>query len=331
MPDNAALTMPNPGTDPSGKPRPALSATQDLPPIIAPKEVPSEKDASPPEPAPAGAEPPAPPASSSEPEKKDETPPWMKAELTKERNRRRQAERLAGERDQQLATALEALKSVQPKAEPKTEPDTPRPIRPRREGFDSPVAYETALDEYEVRLADWAAGVTAKQVSAKTRREIEETQRKDREEAQKKHQGQVAQAIRERWEQGIERATEKYPDWEDVARADDVQITEPMAATLMQIENGPEVAYYLGKHKTEAARIAQMGTAAQAVELGRIVEKMNAPAKPEVSRAPPPIKPLRSANGAVERGLDELSMDEYAQKALIRINPARAKQLGYVK
>ncbi len=75
------------------------------------------------------------------------------------------------------------------------------------------------------------------------------------------------------------------------------------AASIMEEENGEEVAYYLGKHIKEARKIFAMKPSARDREIGKLSAKIAsqtvAPQKP--SKAPPPIAPV-SATSAVNDG-----------------------------
>lgn len=319
MPDTTALTMPNPGVDPSGKPRPALSATQDLPKVIAPEQTPEPTPEPQPEP------------SKSEPVKEtkpDETPPWMKAEITKQRNLRRQAEQRERELQARIDTLAKSVEQLSAKREPepKTEPESPRPLRPRRDQFNTPEAYEAALDNHDQALTEWVAKQASTSASEKTKRQLEAERAEGERRTIQQRNEEIAKSLREQWNTKREKAIEKYADYEEIAESDDVTISEPMATTLMLMENGADIAYALGKKPEEAARIARLPPILQAAELGRLSVSLQE--KPQVSKAPPPIRPVSQKGAAVERGDEELSTEEYAAKHMARINPARARLIA---
>ena len=93
-------------------------------------------------------------------------------------------------------------------------------------------------------------------------------------------------------------AAEKYADFKQVAYGDHVRITQVMADTIRASEVGPDVAYYLGSHPSEAAKIADLPPFLQAKEIGRLEAKLlsDPPVKKSTS-APPPIAPV-TARGA---------------------------------
>lgn len=64
----------------------------------------------------------------------------------------------------------------------------------------------------------------------------------------------------------------------------------------MSLENGGDVAYYLGTHMDEAKKIAAMPPLKQIIEVGKIAHKLSLePSKPKPSKAPAPISPLSGA------------------------------------
>ena len=111
----------------------------------------------------------------------------------------------------------------------------------------------------------------------------------------------------------------EHPDYEAVAKAPHVPITQAVAEEILQSDNPPAVAYYLGSHLDEAAAIAQMSPAQISRAIGRIEGRLSAPASSEaprqiepktVSRAPAPVTTLSGAP-AVKKSYTDMSMREY--------------------
>lgn len=138
---------------------------------------------------------------------------------------------------------------------------------------------------------------------------VEESKQKQIEEAQKRHQ-----TFKEK-EQAFAAA---HPDYEDVAKAEHVPINQAMAEAIIESDEAPAIAYYLGQNLEEAHAIAQMSPIAAARAIGRIESKLSAktsvqsPATPAktVTRAPEPVTIL-SGSPAVNKSYDDMSMDEY--------------------
>lgn len=210
-------------------------------------------------------------------------------ELTKEKHEaRREAEALQRERDYWRE---QAMKSGKPEQDAPTKAEEPTG-EPTREQFD----FDDA--QYMRAWYKWQ----------REQERAEESKRKQEEEAQKRHK-----AFREK-EQAFAAA---HPDYEDVAKAEHVPITKEMAEVIIESDEAPAIAYYLGQNLEEAAAIAQMSPLAAARAIGRIEAKLSAkppvqtaiPAK-TVTKAPEPITTLSGAP-AVTVSYEEMSMAEY--------------------
>jgi colicin import membrane protein len=163
------------------------------------------------------------------------------------------------------------------KAEPPPDP------RPARDQFDDPDTYDNALVEWGKRES---ARVAAAEKAATDR----EAETKRAAEAKAEHEAAVLK-INEGWVAARTKAVEKYPDYAEVAEADPANggptITEAMAAAIVQIDNGPDVAYHLGQNVEESERIAAIpNPVRQFIEIGRLAERLATPVRP-VRRARP--------------------------------------------
>lgn len=332
--------------------RPALSATSDMRPAPVPE----------PEPQPAPTPTPPPTSTASVPivQPPSVTPPATEHQPIAERfsqlaAQRREAEaraerleRAATESNARLEralTALERLQTQQPTPTPTptgTESLSPRPVR---DSFVDPESYDAALISWatsaaaaELRQrqeADAAARAEAERVANETRaRELREA-----EEAKRADESRVA------WETRRAKALETHPDFSDVAEAPSLPLSLAMVHLIVSRDDGPEIAYYLGKNPQEAARIAALtvpgqvfpaghpqaglpvpNAVEQAYELGKIgariaglspavVPPVSGPVveNPPVVVLPAPPSPVTGlAAAATRRDPTEMSMDEYA-------------------
>lgn len=147
---------------------------------------------------------------------------------------------------------------------------------PNRNDFDT---YEEYLDA----KADWKVAETLNEVR---RRALQE-------------QAQQAAAQREReWNVRQQKAASKYEDFFDVVQSEDLIITDLMAGAIKEAEAGPEIAYFLGKHPNEAARIAALSPAAQVREIGKIEARLELTPTKAPSKAPAPVEPARGEAAA---------------------------------
>lgn len=68
----------------------------------------------------------------------------------------------------------------------------------------------------------------------------------------------------------FDRASDKYDDFDDVVRGDHVPFTSHVRDALLLVENPSEVAYRLGKNKSELERISKLHPLDQAREVNKL-------------------------------------------------------------
>lgn len=168
---------------------------------------------------------------------------------------------------------------------------------PQQEGKPNPEQYED-YESYLDALSDW-------KVDQKLRAHTEQAQV----ERQQYEQQRQAQDFEGRKEAKMSEGIEKYDDFVDVVIENPtLRITPVMAEAIVESDIGHDVAYYLGTHPDEAARIAALSPVAQIREVARLEGKVTAP--PEPTKAPPPITPSGS-RASVDKDPDKMSTDEW--------------------
>ena len=248
---------------------------------------------------PAPTEEPAPPTAEAGDEAKEEQDTPEKAEKRTSRRFERRIDKLhkraaeAQARAELLERQLNELKT--PKA-------APVQGEPTLEQFDfDPEKYASAK-------ADFAA--------ARKEQQLIEAQQAQYLEAEKKRIAQM-------WEDKIEAAEEKYADFNQVVAGNLEPGKHPVVDSIMEAENGPDIAYYLLKNPAEMQRINGLSIRSQVREIGRLEAKLLAePVKPKTpSRAPAPITPL---SGTAVVATDQPSENDDMKTWLAK----RYKQLG---
>lgn len=68
----------------------------------------------------------------------------------------------------------------------------------------------------------------------------------------------------------FDRASDKYEDFDDVVRGDDIPFTPHVRDALLLVENPAEVAYRLGKNRSELERISKLHPLDQAREVNKL-------------------------------------------------------------
>jgi hypothetical protein len=239
---------------------------------------------------------------------------------------------------------------VQPQVEVK--PDL-RPARPKLSDFETPQAHEAALDKYDDDFAAW----TVRQAEARAKATVDADRAVDRGLANQQQQTQQWETALTRHNERVTKITETIPDFAAVALADDHPVTPSMVSVILQSERSAEILYELGKNHAESQAIAAMvvpgqvfppghpmagqpvpDLARQAAALGRIegrIEARAAAAPPaatpskQVSKAPPPVKPVGSRANAAPKTGDEKSAEEYFNDhPLTRRRAEAAAKLG---
>lgn len=201
----------------------------------------------------------------------------------------------------------EGLVKPQPQDEPDKVDEPQPPQRPARESFADDATYATAVEKY----VDDRAAYVAERIVQKREQERADAERKA---AIEQGQRTAMQSYASR----VAQAREKHADYSAVAESPDVVVSQVMAQAIMHSDEGPELAYHLGKNPAEAERISKLPPPVQLLELGKIAMKLAAPpeekpapASKPVSAAPAPGKPIKASDVSV-KSAEEESMDEYA-------------------
>lgn len=215
-----------------------------------------------------------------------------------------------------LEARIAEIEAARPKEEPKADP------RPARDQFDDPDAYDEAMVEWGKREGVRAAEETAREAQARLN---EEVRLADEAKAREAHEAEIA-SWNTKWTTARTEAIEKYPDYVEVAEAENVKITGEMAAAILQSDNGTDVAYYLGQNPDEAERISGLTMARQMLEIGRLSERLEAPA-PRRRRAAQdaPIEPIDTSVNTADTSEAEPTMEQiaarHAEKAAAKHRP----------
>ena len=205
-----------------------------------------------------------------------ETPPEKpSAEKQGQRRYERRISRLYREAAEQKARA-DLL-------EQRLNESTPRPSDP---GMPKPEQFQT-VEEYADAVAKHRETKAIQDYETKLRTQAQQT---------------AHQQLQQGWEAKVAAAEAKFEDYDEVVG--DLKPTTPWAVAIMRAENGPEVAYFLGKDLKEAQRIISLDPVDQFIEIGKLSAKLQlGPVKPKsVTKAPEPIEPGNATRVTTERG-----------------------------
>ncbi len=224
--------------------------------------------------------------------------------LTAERETERRRADQAHEETMRLLALLEERGKPLPPVPAVMEGEPPRP---HRGDYPDPDAWDAAILQYAEDKSAWAATEAVRQAEEAR---VEQAKRDE-----------IESGIRktfESYQERVDKAKEKYSDFDTVAMRDDVVVSTGVAEAIRHSERGPDIQYYLGKNPDEAKRINQLSPPLQLVELGLIVAKLDAPVIKPLSAAPKPIRPIRSGDEPAVKDPEEMSMEEYAAYARAR-------------
>lgn len=104
------------------------------------------------------------------------------------------------------------------------------------------------------------------------------------------------------------------PDFDQAIAAVPAVLMKPdMVEVILDIDEGPQVAYHLATNLHECARIASLSGRQQALEIGKLAARLAAKPEPKrISAAPEPVKPIKAA-GSTQKRPEDMTMDEYAK------------------
>lgn len=129
-------------------------------------------------------------------------------------------------------------------------------------------------------------------------------------------EAQTQDVVAARYAQQAELSRKAHPDWDEAfAESGDIEIHPEVQQTIVEHDNGSEVAYYLAKNPELAQDLARMPLRRQIAEIGRIsavLERSEAPApvKPRTA-APAPITPVSGGSTTTQVDPSKMSMKEY--------------------
>lgn len=213
------------------------------------------------------------------------------------------------------AAALEAPFKEQPAAQPKAETTLvePDPDAVDAKGNDKyPMgdldpAYLKDLVEYNTKVA-------------------QETFQRNIRQQQEEARIQIAKdALHNEWASKVEKVMPELPDFfekgaelEGTFANIDPTLSEYLANTIMEMEAGPQVLYYLANNLDEAQAIVAKGAVKATIALGKLEEKLSKPAQQpapqkKISSAPQPPPVNKGIKGGAKVAPDTDNLDDFEQ------------------
>ena len=171
--------------------------------------------------------------------------------------------------------------------------------------------------EYAEALADWSA----EQALARREKEVKQKEVEAKRET-----------VIKTWQQKLETTIAELPDYEEMVASSTVTVNDTVRDAILESDVGPRILYELASDDEMAEKLSTMTTAGALKLIGKLeakFEKTEEPVKAEKktvaakSKAPEPIRPLRSTSGVADVGMDGNDMSYQQWKA--------ARQAGKIR
>lgn len=149
-------------------------------------------------------------------------------------------------------------------------------------------------------------------LTARTIHQFEQRQRQQKAEQDEQYRQALAQENAQLFAQRQIEAKVKYADYEQVANNPNLEITPQMAQIITAQENGPDIAYYLGKNPRLASEIARSDPINAAIKIGQVIAKVSTQT-PKATSAPDPVAPIGGGSEVPELDPSQMSMEQYVE------------------
>lgn len=227
-----------------------------------------------------------------------------------------------GEAERKLQAALAEIEKLRQDAESKETPTKAEVAEPQPADLNEDGTEKYPLGEFDPRYIRDLTKHTLDQERAV------EKARADEEKAQRERQ-EAADALQQEWNGKLEPAKERYPDFDEKGQellsafeGLDPVYGDYLATTLMSLEYGPDVLYYLANNPDEASKIVKSGYQKATISLGRlearfaVAEEEKKPTPPKVTKAPTPPTHLNKGSAiAVNEVQDDTDdLDAFSNK-----------------
>lgn len=232
------------------------------------------------------------------PKKNRKTAQERISELTAERHaaeREAQAERTARLDLERRLAQLEAGQKESEQKKPVVDPSAPHPMELDKEG------------NLKYPLGEWDPQYVVDLIYHTNEKASEQVRQKIEQEAQARQQEEAQTKLQTEWNTKLDTAEGEYDDLRPTIATleNEFKDLEPqygvyLAQTIMSMDLGPQVLYYLAQNPKEARKIVAAGPMGATLALGRLEDRIERALKPKekevivrVSKAPEPAVATR--------------------------------------
>lgn len=175
-------------------------------------------------------------------------------------------------------------------------------VEPDEDDFDDYESYSKAYIDYSTKKA------------------MEENRDRNIESQYQDNINREAEIVSEQFKERSIAAQEAHEDFVEVVSNPDLQITPSMVYVMADSEIGGEIAYYLGKHPEEAARISVMPESLMGRAITSIESKLSKPIKKTVNKPAPTTGKRARRQGGGRKSPERMSTAEYIMNRRKNIN-----------
>lgn len=119
------------------------------------------------------------------------------------------------------------------------------------------------------------------------------------------------EAIGEMFFARMEAAVEQIPDIIQAMSDPTLPVSDVAVRIMAESDRGAQIGYWLSQNRAEALRISRLDPVRQALELGRIEQRVSSASKArKTSQAPPPVPTVASGNPGSAKGPEQMSVDD---------------------
>jgi hypothetical protein len=235
---------------------------------------------------------------------------------TDEKKQNPKLEKRFSELTRQRKEAEAKVKELEERLAAKESVRAPVNSEPQNNQKPSPDSYKDAF-EYAEALAEWSAeNALAKRDQEVRQKEVEAKR----------------ETVIKTWQQKLEATKAELPDYEVMVSSSSMSVNDTVRDAIVESDVGPRILYELASNDELAEKLSNLTTAGALKLIGKLevqFEKTEEPAKAEKrtvaakSKAPEPIRPLRSTGGVADVGTDGSDMSYQQWKA--------ARQAGKIR
>lgn len=143
-----------------------------------------------------------------------------------------------------------------------------------------------------------------------TREVVREENAKSNKADAERRQGEAVQLAEDEFMERLDDARDKFNDYDATLQGLQShvgQLNPDLVNLIQESDQGEMILYHLGKNLTKAARLNGSGVIAAAKEIGNLEATLSVPKTKQVTKAPPPVTPVKGGSSPPATNLEKLA------------------------